>query len=177
MLKPIFGWERRTAGCFFFKAGKFYSYQKEEGGVPGNDISCLYLDPDGVLWVGTSGHGLARFCQGKWNHFSTDTGLASNSIDYIVLKTTRAIYGLAPMRDRMRLQKKSLNDLADGTVGLHFLPDLRRSGWLADARMFGRFTTRGLPYPGWQSGGSPPPKAWCRYTPRISSPTASRRRS
>jgi len=56
----------------------------ENGGRPaGNDISCLYLDKDGVLWW-DFGHGLARHYQGKWQRYSTDDGLASNSIDYII---------------------------------------------------------------------------------------------
>jgi len=103
-------------GLFFFKAGKFYSYQKEEGGLPGNDISCLYLDPAGILWVGTSGHGLARFYQGKWTRFSTDNGLASNSIDYII-EDDEGYLWIGSNAGLMRLQKKSLNDFASGMVG------------------------------------------------------------
>ena len=37
-----------------------------------------------ILWVGTSGHGLARFHEGKWTRYSTRDGLASNSISYII---------------------------------------------------------------------------------------------
>ena len=102
-------------GLFYFKAGKFYSYQKEEGGLPGNDISCLCLDQNGVLWVGTAGHGLARFYQGKWCRYSTDSGLASNSINYIIEDNEGCLW-IGSNAGLMRLQKKSLNDFAQGTV-------------------------------------------------------------
>jgi ligand-binding sensor domain-containing protein/signal transduction histidine kinase len=101
----------------FFKAGKFISHQKEKGGLPGNDISCLYLDRDGVLWVGTYGHGLARFYKGKWTRYSTDDGLASNSIDYII-EDDRGYLWIGSNAGLMRIQKKSLKDIADGTANL-----------------------------------------------------------
>jgi ligand-binding sensor domain-containing protein/signal transduction histidine kinase len=104
-------------GLDFFKAGEFISYQKKEGGLPGNDISCLYLDRDGVLWVGTSGHGLARFYQGKWTRYSTDSGLASNSIDYIIEDDAGWLW-IGSNAGLMRIQKQSLNDFANETANL-----------------------------------------------------------
>ena len=68
----------------FFKRRKIHPYRASENGLPGNDISCLYADKDDVLWVGTSGHGLARFQNGKWSRYSTANGLASDSISYIL---------------------------------------------------------------------------------------------
>ncbi|MGA2178682.1 MAG: two-component regulator propeller domain-containing protein [Verrucomicrobiota bacterium] len=106
-----------SRGLVFFKAGKFISYQEEEGGLPGNDISCLYLDRDGVLWVGTSGHGLARFYKGKWTRYSTDNGLASNSIDYIIEDGAGCLW-IGSNAGLMRIQKQSLNDFADETANL-----------------------------------------------------------
>ena len=104
-------------GLDFFKAGKFISYQKEDGGLPGNDISCLYLDRDGVLWVGTSGHGLARFYKGRWTRYSTDNGIASNSIDYIIEDGGGCLW-IGSNAGLMRIQKQSLNDFANETANL-----------------------------------------------------------
>jgi ligand-binding sensor domain-containing protein/signal transduction histidine kinase len=104
-----------SSGLYFFKGGKFVSYHAETNGLPGNDISCLCLDPDGVLWVGTSGHGLARFYQGKWTRYSTDDGLASNSIDYIIEDGGGYLW-IGSNAGLMRLQKKLLNDFAGGTI-------------------------------------------------------------
>jgi ligand-binding sensor domain-containing protein/signal transduction histidine kinase len=106
-----------SQGLNFFKAEKFISFQAAGNGLPGNDISCLYLDRDGVLWVGTSGHGLARFYKGKWTRYSTDNGLASNSIDYIIEDDADCLW-IGSNAGLMRIQKQSLNDFAKGTVDL-----------------------------------------------------------
>ena len=105
-----------SRGLYFFKAGKLIAYQASAGGMAGNDISCLYLDADGVLWMGTSGHGLARFYRGKWTRYSTDEGLASNSIDYIIEDGGGYLW-IGSNAGLMRLQKKLLNDFADGKAG------------------------------------------------------------
>jgi len=67
-------WERKR-GCTFSRPGDFHRHQAGTNGLPGNDISCLCLDPDGSFGFGTSGHGLARFYKGKWTRYSTDDGL------------------------------------------------------------------------------------------------------
>ena len=117
MPREIFGSERRASGLNCFKDGKFISYQASENGLPGNDISCLYLDQDGDLWVGTSGHGLARFHKGKWTRYSTGNGLASNSISYIIEDDEGDLW-IGSNVGLMRIQKKSLNDFASGTANL-----------------------------------------------------------
>jgi len=106
-----------SRGLNLFQAGKFLSYPAGEKGPPGNDISCLYLGPDGVLWVGTSGHGLARFNKGKWNRYSTDNGLASNSIDYIIEDDEGCLW-IGSNAGLMRIQKSSLNDFVPGTASV-----------------------------------------------------------
>jgi ligand-binding sensor domain-containing protein/signal transduction histidine kinase len=103
------------SGLYYFKAGKLYSYQKEESGLAGNDISCLYVDKEGTLWIGTAGHGLARFFNGKWTHYSTSNGLVSNSISYII-EDDESYLWIGSNAGLMRLQKKLLNDFAGGTV-------------------------------------------------------------
>jgi ligand-binding sensor domain-containing protein/two-component sensor histidine kinase len=102
-------------GLNYFRDGKFISYQSTENGLPGNDISCLYADTNGVLWVGTSGHGLARFQNGKWKNYSTSDGLASDSISYL-LEDGAGYLWIGSNMGLMRIQKKSLNDFADGTT-------------------------------------------------------------
>src|SRR5208283_1053997 len=106
-------------GLNFFTAGKFIPHPATADGLPGNDISCLYLDKDGALWVGTSGHGLARFYQGKWLRYSTDNGLASNSIDYIVEDDEGCLW-IGSNAGLMRIQKSDLNAFAGGA--LKFIP-------------------------------------------------------
>jgi len=71
-------------GLCSWSAGKFTPLAPSENGPPGNDISALFIDREGTFWVGTSGHGLACLKNGRWKHFSTKDGLASNSISYII---------------------------------------------------------------------------------------------
>ena len=73
-----------SGGLDFFKDGKIASIQKSENGLPGNDITCLCAGKNGGLWVGTFDHGLALFQNEKWIHFSTASGLASDSISYVI---------------------------------------------------------------------------------------------
>jgi signal transduction histidine kinase/streptogramin lyase len=52
--------------------------------APVKDISCLLAGKDGVLWAGTSGHGLARLAQGRWTVCSSRDGLAADDIGYLI---------------------------------------------------------------------------------------------
>ena len=62
--------------------GHFTCFTKTNG-LPGNSISALEVDSDGVLWVATSG-GLARFSGGKWTSYTRKEGLASDSLGYLL---------------------------------------------------------------------------------------------
>ena len=113
------------------------------------------------MWVGTSGHGLARFQNGKWTRYSTDNGLASNSIGYIIEDDGGYLW-IGSNAGLMRIQKKSLNDFALGTANS------------ISCRTYGE--TDGLPTRECSTGaqpaafrthdgrdcGFPPPKDWCR---------------
>ena len=111
-------WIGTESRGLYFQGREIYFLSGGSGsGLPGNDISCLYLDWDGVLWVGTSGHGLARFDKGKWTRYSTDNGLASNSIDYII-EDDAGCFWIGSNAGLMRIQKKSLNDFAGGTANI-----------------------------------------------------------
>ena len=69
------------------------------------------------MWIGTSGHGLARFQNGKWTRYSTDTGLASNHINYFLDDGDGNLW-IGSNAGLMRLQKKSLNDFASGATNV-----------------------------------------------------------
>jgi ligand-binding sensor domain-containing protein/two-component sensor histidine kinase len=72
-------WIGTEAGLFSLRDGKISALS-----APVNDISCLLVDRDDALWVGTSGHGLARFSNGNWTRYSTTNGLASADIGYFI---------------------------------------------------------------------------------------------
>ena len=95
-----------NGGLNYFDGEKIISHQTTTNGLPGNDISCLYMDGD-ILWAGTAGHGLARFEDGKWRNFSTSDGLASDSIGYITGDHEGYLW-IGSNSGLMRIEKKSL---------------------------------------------------------------------
>jgi ligand-binding sensor domain-containing protein/signal transduction histidine kinase len=72
-------WIGTETGLFSLRDGKIFAVS-----APANDISCLLVDRDDALWVGTSGHGLSRFSNGNWTRYSTTNGLASADIGYFI---------------------------------------------------------------------------------------------
>lgn len=69
------------------KASKHHAQQKQEQGLEDVDVAfnpnyiiSLVVDPDGIVWCGTWGGGLARFDGQKWENFTTLEGLPGNHI-------------------------------------------------------------------------------------------------
>jgi len=104
-----------NGGLNLFKDGKFSTIQKSADGMPGNDITCICAGKNGGLWVGTYDHGLALFQNEKWTRFSTTNGLASDSISYIIEDDGGDLW-VGSNLGLMRIQKKSLDDFADGKI-------------------------------------------------------------
>jgi signal transduction histidine kinase/ligand-binding sensor domain-containing protein len=104
-----------NSGLDYLSGGKISSHQTMANALPGNDISCLYVDSDGILWAGTAGHGLARFENNKWRSFSTDDGLASNIIGYLIGDDQGDLW-VGSNRGLMRIEKKSLAGSPDHSL-------------------------------------------------------------
>jgi ligand-binding sensor domain-containing protein len=150
-----------SRGLNLFKDGKFTAYRQEEGGLPGDDISCLYADKDGVLWVGTGGHGLARFQDGKWTRYATTNGLASDSINYIMPRMSRQF--VDRLERGVDADSKAIAERFCRRLNqCHFLPDLWQGRRTADARMFRRLATRRDAAPPTADCGFRPSKVWRR---------------
>lgn len=68
------------------KSFRHYGIQE---GLPSNHISCLFIDDDNQLWIGTQGYGIAK-CTFKDNdeitiqQYTTKQGLVSNNIHSII---------------------------------------------------------------------------------------------
>ncbi|HTB85869.1 MAG TPA: two-component regulator propeller domain-containing protein [Candidatus Sulfotelmatobacter sp.] len=97
-------------GIFSMNAGKLSPVN-----APVKDVSCLFVDRDGILWAGTSGHGLARFAAGQWTTFSAADGLAGDDIGYLIDDDLGNLW-LGTYEGLVRVDKKSLADFANGTV-------------------------------------------------------------
>ena len=66
-------------GLFTLRDGKISAVAS-----PVKNISCLLVDRENALWVGTSEHGLARFFQGGWTLYSSTNGLTIDDIGYLI---------------------------------------------------------------------------------------------
>ena len=93
------------------RAGKFVSFHKQDG-LPSEHISSLYVDADGVLWVGTTG-GLAWLRDGKWHQYTSGDGLYSDRLDYVI-EDTRSNLWLGSNRGLIRVAKQALDQFARG---------------------------------------------------------------
>ena len=160
-------------GLNCLRDGKVTVFQKKDG-LPSDDVSSLYVDEEGVLWIGTSGSGLGRFYKGKWTRYTVNKGgLISNHIDYLLEDGEGSLW-IGSNFGLMRVPKKSLNDFAQGlTTTISCRPMEPLTG-------FRQVNAPVVPSPPpvvlkTAGSGSPPSKAWCPLTRRISSPTPIRR--
>ena len=99
-----------SAGIFKLRDGKISA-----ANAPVKDVSCLLSDRDGVLWAGTFGHGLARYAGNRWKDYSSGDGLLGDDIGYLIEDEFTNLW-LGSYEGLMRVGKKSLADLAAGTV-------------------------------------------------------------
>lgn len=98
-------WIGTSASLVKLENGRFTRVTREQG-FDLDTVSCLYEDPDGSIWVGSPGKGLAHFASGEWSTYRKANGLASDFV-------------WAVRRDRAGVlwigTREGLARLADGT--------------------------------------------------------------
>ena len=75
--------------------------------VPVKDVSCLLAGRNGVLWAGSSGHGLAWMVDGRWQRCSSFNGLAADDIGYLVEDEATNLW-IGTYEGLMRVEEKTL---------------------------------------------------------------------
>ena len=108
-------WIGTLGGLSEFKDEKFTTYTTRDGLSSGVVIS-LHEDADGSLWIGTSGGGLNRLKQGKFTAYTTRNGLPDDVV-YSILEDHQNNLWLSSNKGIFRVNKKELDDFANGTVG------------------------------------------------------------
>ncbi|MHC4778919.1 MAG: ligand-binding sensor domain-containing protein, partial [Planctomycetota bacterium] len=79
-------WIATDVGISLFDGSAFTSYTNLNtgGGLPSDDVTCLYLDAAGGMWVGTAASGAVRYFNSVWESgYTTTQGMASNSVTCI----------------------------------------------------------------------------------------------
>jgi PAS domain S-box-containing protein len=69
-------WVGTSSGLFCYDAG----LHRREIPLLTEEVRALLVDRQGVLWIGTSGHGLARYQQGTYEFFQKADGLGNNFV-------------------------------------------------------------------------------------------------
>lgn len=93
------------------REGHWDSFTRTNG-LPSNNVSSLYLDRDGILWVGTTG-GLGRFERGQWTAYSKKQGMITDGVAYIIEDGQGNLW-LGSTVGLMCVPKKELNEIAAG---------------------------------------------------------------
>jgi signal transduction histidine kinase/ligand-binding sensor domain-containing protein len=87
-------------------------------GLPSDNVASLCVDPEGVLWAGTS-RGLGRFDGSKWTVYTTREGLSADSLGYLLADGEGYLW-LGSSTGLMRAQRRALKDFAEGVT--NFIP-------------------------------------------------------
>ena len=80
--------------------------------LSGEMVWSLHLDSDGVLWIGTRGNGLYSYAGGHLAHYTTQTGLVSDSI-YGILEDAKGRIWLSTPTAVLMLNRSELIHQAD----------------------------------------------------------------
>ncbi len=72
-------WVGTSVGLKRFRPQRFTTYSRENG-LPHDQVTCVYENRAGVVWIGTFGGGLGRFEKDTFTTFNTETGLPNNHI-------------------------------------------------------------------------------------------------
>ena len=80
---------------------------------PPYSVRCLHTTPDGSLWIGYAGAGLARWYNGRYSRISTNEGLYDNAVSQ-VLSDNRGGLWLTGNHGLFRVRLDELIDVCEG---------------------------------------------------------------
>lgn len=104
-------WIGAYGGLTHYKDGQFKSWTEADG-LP-STIRSLYLDSEGVLWIGTYDAGMVRFADGTFTVFNMKSGLYNDGV-FQILEDAHRDFWISSNRGIYRVSKDELNDFADG---------------------------------------------------------------
>ncbi len=105
-------WLATRAGLFHWAAGQVKRWTTQEG-LPTDILTCLHLDADDTLWIGTGGGGLAWLENGRFYSVDTRQGLGGNVMSQL-LEDEQGHLWLGGYHGIMRVKKDELKAVATG---------------------------------------------------------------
>ena len=103
----------RGGGLDRLADGRFTNYRTKDG-LPTNTVQALFMDGDGVLWIGTR-RGLSRLKNGKFTTYTVNDGLYSN-FAYSIVEGDDGNLWMSCSMGVFRVSKQELTDFADGKI-------------------------------------------------------------
>ncbi|MES2470258.1 MAG: two-component regulator propeller domain-containing protein [Verrucomicrobiota bacterium] len=107
-------WVGTSEGLHRWERGQVQTWTTRDGLLTASIFS-LHRDPDGTLWLGTLGGGLARMKDGRFVHITTRQGLVDDVISQIVADDSGNLW-LGSNRGIMRIEREELGDFAAGRI-------------------------------------------------------------
>jgi len=107
-------WVGTSEGLHRRERGQVQTWTARDG-LRSGSIRALHRDPDGTLWIGSNGGGLARMRDGKFVHFTTREGLIDDVISQIVPDNFQNLW-LGCNRGLMRVERRQLEAVAAGSA-------------------------------------------------------------
>ncbi|OAI57414.1 hypothetical protein AYO49_02040 [Verrucomicrobiaceae bacterium SCGC AG-212-N21] len=123
---PEILWIGTSSGLHRWEKGQIRTWDTRDG-LPAANVRCLHRDPDGTLWIGTLGGGLARLKDNRFFTFNSHHGLIDDVISQITADDQGAVW-LGCNRGIMRIDRRELDAVASGAADLHLIAFGRNEG-------------------------------------------------
>jgi signal transduction histidine kinase len=107
-------WFGTHAGLARYAGGRFTAFGERDG-LSSDHVRSLYVDGDGVVWIGTYDGGLSRFADGAFTRYTTREGLFANGV-FQTLEDDRGNLWMTSNRGIFRVAKRELNAYAAGAT-------------------------------------------------------------
>jgi putative nucleotidyltransferase with HDIG domain len=95
------------------KDGRFVAHYTRREGLSTDHVLCLHADPEGTLWIGTAGGGLARLRDGRLSAVTSREGLFDDNV-FSILDDGRGHFWMSSNKGLFRVPKSEIEDAADG---------------------------------------------------------------
>lgn len=131
-------WVGTTSGLARLQNGKL-TLPPSKTGLANKAIHSLYVDRDGLLWIGTREHGLYRLDGERQTHWSTKNGLPGNEIRGILMDRDGSLWvscygaGLARLRDN-RIDRITPGELLPSAKVQQLLEDREGNLWIGTSQ-------------------------------------------
>ena len=105
-------WIATNRNLYWFKNGALKRVSEEEGFYSAW-VQSFYEDKEGIVWLGVSSRGFARYKDGKFSTISPKQGLFDFN-GYMIFEDNQGFLWSSCNKGVFRVSKQELNDVADG---------------------------------------------------------------